>query len=431
VIILLITLLHFYIEANQYIKLTFMKKYRYIKPFVLLLSLHLLVNVYGCKKKEKTEISPGQTIKDTISVHAAIPEDTSMVFIAASHPNIQYTGRIDYRDINHPTFAFPGVSIKARFEGKAVNAIIKDQGTGTSKTINYFAVIIDGKFTKSLQVNNKDTIYSLGENLSEGEHTIELFKRTEASVGKASFGGFMIRKNRSLLLLPDKPSRKIEFIGDSFTCGYGNDVSYTTGTNTDFHSVNENNYAAWGAIVSRTLNTQYLCTAVSGRGIYRNNSGATIGILPSFYQGIYPDENYPQWNPNAYIPDVVVIHIGTNDFFPEQWATPAMVDSVKFVTAYKNFVTTLRNNYPSAQIVCIVPNSLSNWWPAGFNSLDRIKNYTQAVVNTRKAAGDNSIFSFQLTTQTAPFGEDWHPSNATHESMANQILPYLRSITGW
>jgi hypothetical protein len=33
-----------------------------------------------------------------------------------------------------------------------------------------------------------------------------------------------------------------------------------------------------------------------------------------------------------------------------------------------------------------------------------------------------------FTPQTAPYGEDWHPSAATHEAMATRLTEFIRSL---
>jgi lysophospholipase L1-like esterase len=391
---------------------------------VFLLLLPCLFSIAAsCKKKEKVNPDDNTTAADT-----------SMIYYAADNSFIQYTGRIDFSNPAKPSFSYPGISIKAKFQGSAIDIVMKDFGSGGDQGTNYYHILIDGALYKVLQVNNTDTLYTAARGLSDGDHTIEVFKRTEASVGRSQFWGFRIRKNKNLLALPSKPERKIEFIGDSFTCGYGNEVSIPNpggNPNTGFHSVNENNYSAWGAIVCRNFDAQYHCTAYSGRGLYRNNTGATTETMPLIYTRTLPNSTNPTWNTSDYIPDLIVIHLGTNDFFPESWGTPSMVDSAQFVSTYINFVSTLRGYYPSAHIICVVPNSLSNWWPVGFNSLTRIKSYIDATVDHHLGLGDNKVHYFELTTQTSPYGEDWHPSNATHLSMANQIKPFIQTIMGW
>lgn len=360
--------------------------------------------------------------------------DTTMVFTNAENTFIQYSGRIDFSDPQSPTFWFPGISIKANFQGPSIDVVIRDNASGGAQTTNYYNVFIDNTLHKVLAVNSSDTLYKVARNLSDATHKIEIFKRTEAQVGSSSFRGFCLQINKSLVAPENLLSRKIEFIGDSYTCGYGNELSIaappTGNPNTGFHSVNENNYNAWGAIIARDLNAEYHCTAYSGRGLYRNNSGSTTGILPSIYNRINPDNSSSTWNTSTYVPDVIVIHLGTNDFAPEQTASPSMVDSTTFVDTYISFITTLRGYYPSAKIICIRPNSQTDYYPAGFKTLTRMTSYVKAVTD-HFIGNDANVFYFALTPQSPPYGEDWHPSAGTHQSMATQIESFIQMKAGW
>ncbi len=350
-------------------------------------------------------------------------------YIKADDPLIQYIGRIDYSNPKQPSYSFPGISIKAKFNGTTITAVIKDFGSGGASTTNYYNVLIDDIVTFKLQVNSSDTLYTLATGLSMGDHTVELIKRTESSVGKSSFLGFVI-PGLSLISLPSLPTYKIEFIGDSWTCGYGNEISTNT-PNTGFHSIYEDNGRAWGYTVAKKFNAQYYATAISGRGLYRNNTGTTNGVLPNEFNKIFPGQSLPLWNFNNYIPDLVVIHLGTNDFYPETWGTPNMLDSALYVDKYIAFINTLRTNYgASTKIVCAFGNSKSDWYPTNLKHLTRWRNYVTAVVNYFNSNSDNKVYKYELNIQNAPYGEDWHPTIITHNQMANQIAPFIESITG-
>ena len=353
-------------------------------------------------------------------------------YIPANDPLIQYSGRIDFTNPKKPSFAYPGVSIKANFQGTAISLILKDYGTGTATTTNYYNIIIDGGAPTVLKVNATDTLYPISTTLSNGNHQIEIFKRTETSVGKSEFRGFVLNNDKTLVEGNQKAALKIEFIGDSYTCGYGNEVSIpqSGNPNTGFHSVNENNYNAWGAIASRTLNAQYMCTAASGRGLYRNNTGSTTGLIPKFYDQTIADQSSPVWDHNNYTPNILVIHVGTNDFYPVSVGNA--IDSAAFVNAYINFVTKLRGYYPSACIICTVPNGLSDYYPTGAKNLTRAKNFIQAIVTSLKNEGDNKVYNLLMSSQGAkgePYGEDYHPSLQTHEQMADELVSFINTLT--
>lgn len=353
-------------------------------------------------------------------------------YIPANDAMIQYTGRFDFSNTKRPTFSFPGTSIKAKFQGTSIKMILKDYATGTAQTTNYFNIIIDNNAPIKLRTNNVDTIYSLANALTDTIHSIEIFKRTESSVGKCDFRGFVLDNNKALITPSDRPKTRIEFIGDSYTCGYGNEVSIpqTGNPNTGFNSINENNYNAWGAIASRTLKAEYVCTAYSGRGLYRNNTSTTTGLIPQFYTQTIADQNTPTWDHNSFIPNILVLHLGTNDFFPVSVGKP--IDSVSFVSAYINFVNKLRGFYPTACIVCAVPNGLSDYYPVGANNLTKGKKYIKTVVDFINKQGDSKVYYFLMTPQGSkgePYGEDYHPSFETHQIMANDFVTFINSIS--
>jgi hypothetical protein len=356
---------------------------------------------------------------------------SNTTYILADDPAIQYVGRIDFTNPKAPAFSFPGISIKAKFTGSKVSAVIKDFAAGTATSTNYYNVLIDDVVTMKLMVISSDTLYTLATGLSNTAHTIELVKRTESSVGKSSFYGFVIPgTGSSLLSLPALPSYKIEFIGDSWTCGYGDEVS-TVSPNTGFHSTYEDNGRAWGYTVAKKFDAQYHSTSISGRGMYRNNSGTTTGVIPDEFDKIFPGQSLPLWNFSNYVPDLVVIHLGTNDFYPQSWGTPSMLDSASYVNKYIAFIDNLRTQYGSStKIICAFGNSISDWYPAGQNELTHWRNFINAVVGHFTGLGDNEVYKFELNLQNSPYGEDWHPTIVTHNQMANQIAPYITTITG-
>ncbi len=387
--------------------------------FIQSLFICSLIMVFGCKKNDPTPTEESEIILERVD-----PTD----------PNICYLGRIDFSDSTAPSFCHSGVSVMTNFHGKKIQAIIADPAAGGAQNTNYYLGILDGGAdTVVFSVSPSDTLYTLFDDLADVEHSIQLFKRTECSVGISAFKGFMIPEGTSLSEY-QKPTRKIEFIGDSQTCGYGNLVSINSADNptTGFNSVNEDNYWAWGAITARDLDAQYMCVAYSGRGMYRNNTGATIGTLPLIYDKIFPDDgSSPTWNTNDYTPDVIVINLGTNDFAPEAWSSPSMVDSAQFVNTYMTFVYQLRSYYSDAEIICVTGVMMSDYWPVGFQSWTRIQNYTEKVVEELNNAGDSKVHYHMLTPQTEPYGEDWHPTVNTHVQMSASITTKIQSITGW
>lgn len=343
------------------------------------------------------------------------------VTVPPSDPRLQYTGRVDVSAAS-ATFSYPGVSLKARFRGDALELLLNEQGPDDARTTNYYQVTVDGQAPVKLAVHASQTVYAIGRDLPPGEHTIELIKLTESDVGRSELRG--LRIHGQLLEPPARPGSRIEFIGDSITCGYGNEVSIPESGKpaTGFHSVNQNITKAYGSLTARNLGAEAVMVCNSGRGIYRNNTGETASALPRIYDRVSPHQDSPRWDFTREPPGIVVLNLGTNDFFP---GTP---DAALFKAAYEDFVTRLRSRYPQARIICAVGPMMSDAYPAGQSHWSTLQGWVSSLVKDFNGRGDTRVHYLAFTPQTAPYGEDWHPSAATHEAMATRLTEFIRSL---
>lgn len=350
-----------------------------------------------------------------------------MQFVNPQNSDIQYMGRFDDSNPVEFQFAYPGTSITAKFEGTRLDAILIEYGSGSSTTTNYFNVIIDDAEPVVIELSRSDTLYTLAEGLTDEIHTVQLFKRTETSVGKVGFKGFMLEAGSTLLTPDPLPERKMMFIGNSITCGYGNEVSTTSPNNFPFTSTNENNYNAWGAITSRNLDAQYHCIAFSGRGLNRNYDGSQNGLAPEFFNQTIAGSSIA-WDHSNYIPDVVVINLGTNDFSAETGNQAYYVEEETFVNAYIDFIGNIKTVYPDASIVCAVGVMMNDYYPSGAEQWSRIQNYAQSAVQATLDNGLEDIHYLMLDPQNSPYGEDWHPTVETQTRMASTLTELASTI---
>ena len=136
---------------------------------------------------------------------------------------------------------------------------------------------------------------------------------------------------------PELSNRKMEFIGDSYTCGYGNEG---TSPQEHFKFETENNYLSFGAITARALNAQYLAVCRSGIGIVQGYGGKRNFTMPAVYDEVVSNSSVT-WDYSKYQPDVVVIDLITNDL-------SAPLDSTEFTGKYLEFLKRIRTNYPKA-----------------------------------------------------------------------------------
>ena len=190
----------------------------------------------------------------------------------ASDSRLTFVGRAMVQDDAY-TFDFPSTYFRVAFTGKTLAMRVTD----TKR--NFYAVWLDSPTsaspTRVIEVKGNDTIIDLvlPADLKKSklkEHQVVIQRRTEANCGTTTVHAF-ITDGKFLQAAPLK-ERQIEFIGDSYTCGYGVDAP---GRRDPFKDETENASRTYASIVSRYFNADYFTIAHSGRGITRN-SGSNI-----------------------------------------------------------------------------------------------------------------------------------------------------------
>jgi lysophospholipase L1-like esterase len=365
---------------------------------------------------------PAQTKKKQSSKKETHSKVESLIQIDADNPLIKYTGRVDFSNPKAPRFAWSGVSIKAAFEGSVCKVMLTDYASGTDATggthSNFFNLIIDGKRIIVVKCNKEGKqIYEVN-SLSDTNHTIEIFKRTEALIGEVEFKGLILASGKKLLPLPVAQTvRRMEFIGNSITCGYGNE-----GPDQDckFSGTTENGYMAYGAITARNLKAEYVAVPFSGKGLTRNYDEGPHETMPQLYDRILANKPDLKWDFKKYTADVVVINLGTNDF------AHSNPDSALFVQTYIKFIGTIRSNYPNASIICLTGSMMSG------EALSALKRYIQAVLAELNKKGDNKVYTFNMSAQgSLGFGCDWHPNVKQHQKNAEELTGFVKGKMGW
>ncbi|NJM16415.1 MAG: SGNH/GDSL hydrolase family protein [Bacteroidales bacterium] len=190
-------------------------------------------------------------------------------------------------------------------------------------------------------------------------------------------------------------SRRIEFIGNSITCGYG-----IEGGGSGLMAKYENFYRTYASLAAQSLGAEYHTVAQSGIGMFRNAGGSQAGDAETMYHFYNQTMRYNKdllWDFNSFIPQVVTVNLGTNDFFGDG------VNDSLFVERYIKFVDTLRQKYNTAKLVLLTGPMYPN--------LD-LDIAVQAVVAHHKQLGDTNIYFFGLSKQTGElgYGGDFHPS---------------------
>lgn len=336
------------------------------------------------------------------------------VFISADDTRIVYMGRISHRIPQAVTFTYPGVSIFADFEGTSLRMKAKP-GSGD------FMVEIDNQLPYRIGFTKNDSIVTLAEGLPEGVHRARIMYILEGFEMKPVFEGFYVDKGCELAEAPVLPERRIEFIGNSITCGYGVETEDRTAP---FTYETENHFYTYAARTARALKAQHLVVARSGIGVYRNFGAPTSGskdCLPAMYGQVLFTDSTELWDHRLYTPDVVCINLGTNDVGDGKYDFGLLTD------AYRKFVAHLRAIYPEAKLLLLTGSMLSG------KPLADVKRALDTVQAERKQAGDTEVYRFDMLPQTGSlgYGANWHPSMRQQQKMANELTAYLKALMNW
>ncbi|WP_158795328.1 SGNH/GDSL hydrolase family protein [Pedobacter sp. L105] len=337
------------------------------------------------------------------------------IFIKSKDSHIHYMGRVDKQD-NTAQLSWPGTNLTINFKGTGVKALLRDE-----RGDNFYTVIVDGQVTGTIHLEKEKKSYHLASGLSAGEHHLQLFKRTEWDKGKTWFYGFQLAQGSVLLPAPIEKKHKIEFFGNSITCGYAVEDSSGKDRGTAPY---ENNYISYAAITARHFDAEYYCIAKSGIGVMVSWFPL---IMPEMYNRLDATDEHSRWNFKNYTPDVVVINLFQNDSwivkipdneqFKARFGTAAPKPAF-IIKAYQNMVVKIRSAYPKAEIICALGSMDATALGAPWMGY-----IEQAVKNI----GDDKIHTLCFPYKNRP----GHPNVKEQQDMADLLIPYIEKLTGW
>ncbi len=285
-----------------------------------------------------------------------------------------------------------------------------------------YAVYLDGELLTDTTVSVPSQCAELFRGDSPRTVRVRIMLLSEANNGPVGVGKLTLDTGTdSPVTAAPAPELRIEFIGDSITCGYGVEAKECTD---QFTTLTENFTKSYACIACGLLGAEYSAVCYSGHGII---SGYTEGertdqLVPPFYRnvGSLPGLDVP-WDFASHRYDAVVINLGTNDasFIDQDFGARAD----EFAERYAEFLKTVRGCNPDSYIVCTL------------GVMDCLAEYPlieRAVESFRAATGDKRITCFKSTPQDPAdgYGANWHPSEVTHRKAAREMADKLRAVLG-
>ena len=330
----------------------------------------------------------------------------------ASDSRIEYTGRT-LTEGTDVSFDWSGTYVRVRFNGPYL--AMKCSDTKNS----WFNLWVDKEMSPKedsrFLIAAKDTVIVLAEGLGKGPHEVLIQKRTEGEQGRVTIHSFI--SEGELIQADGRKERHIEFIGDSYTCGYGTE---SASGNDPFLPETENCNLTYATIAARYFGADYNLVSHSGQGICRNYDDYRPGYnMPDRYSQTFDEDPDSRWTADMapYRPDIVVIYLCTNDF-----STARQPHETIFAGRYIELLRKVKANYgEDIPILCMA----SNVTPFSFDY----------IRNACMMSGLKNVSYMGMTTNvhnhTTDLGASAHPNYKGQIKVASNIIPYISSITGW
>jgi len=341
----------------------------------------------------------------------------SQLQIKPNNKDIAYMGRVKITQ-DSTCLYWPGTSATINFTGSGITTNMRSHNEEA-----YFYAIIDNDVTHAFKfkVDNQKKDISLAAGLSSGKHTLQLYKLSNNTSANSIYG-FQIEGDAKVLQHNKPSKRKIEFYGNSITAGHG--VDRPEGGKDNGAPQGFNNYYTYAALTARHYDAQYSCIARSGIGIMVSWFPE---IMPEVYDRLNPMDSESKWDFTKYTPDVVVINLFQNDSWlvnnPAHAQFKARFGQTKpseefIITAYQNFVKSIRLKYPKTNIICVLGNmdatKSNSKWPG----------YIEQAI---KRLNDNKIYSTFFPYKNT----SGHPDKKEQQMMADQLIAFIDKNIKW
>ncbi len=259
------------------------------------------------------------------------------------------------------------------------------------------------------------------------EHAVRLIKLSENARGKLAYAE--LETDGEFYKVSDDKKVKIEIIGDSITCGYGNeDLGGGVGK---FDTNQENGWTSYAAQASRKLGYEFSMVCESGIcAVQPQFSPFKMHAMEDIYayeDALLEEKLGKEKTEHKFDNDIVIASLCTNDTNPIKFAND--FEKVEpgekwFEEHYYEFVKQLRRcNGPETNIICCLGPMDYYLYYRMYNAIERYK----------KESGDKKIFCFEFMPMNVFFegvGGAGHPSQKTHDRMAVELMNYIKKFCG-
>jgi len=355
-------------------------------------------------------------------------EGSETIFFEAVPSNVRILGRTVYND-DSLWLANSVSGVEFTVTGSQVTFDLIVSGDPTR-----IGIYLNGQLYQRGLISSKKGSVTVP--LADGENTVKLLKLSESMQSELGIDSIETDKGASIKPTETK-ERKLEFIGDSITCGYGIDLPLKdpeTGKNNTFSTVSEDASKTYAYQIAEMFDADANFFSMSGCGIWCNYGGNRDHTMEKYYtksslntwnsissSGYTLIQSF-DWDFSQYQPDCIVINLGTNDW---SYFGSHIEETDKFQESYIDFLNMVRENNPDAKIICTL----------GMMGAELYGNIGNAVDSYKTETGDEEVYTLELNPidrDSEGYGVDYHPMAATNTRVAAEELgPFIAEVMDW
>jgi lysophospholipase L1-like esterase len=334
-------------------------------------------------------------------------EPTTETIIKMDDPKIRYIGRFDQTNAQTAVrWSWPASYFRVRIEGRSFKLTLADPD-------NHTLVWIDNNRCIDIPPSERPQKIIVATDLDPSfSHDVVVFKRSEYAPDPGQIFNLFLDGGATLLDAPEQ-ERKIVFVGDSFTSGYGNIATTPTSFPANI-TTDEDASQTYAAFTAENLQADYQMLAISGIGIFRNrtdsNEESPDSMENRYTRTLFTEEG--DYDFSQFDADLVHIFIGLNDFAQGEPPPNAYINN------YLSLINGFRSRNPGVKFLCV-----------GYTP--EMKRDVQAMVQAEQAAGRQDIGYYELPHMELSVLAGYHPSIAGFQEGAKHVTAAIQDFMGW
>lgn len=356
----------------------------------------------------------------------------ALQYYTADSSHVKFVGRTLFQD-NILWLALSGSGVEFDFQGSHLELLLQGDDNAESEDAPIqdkarIAVLIDGIRVIDDMLTASEKNYTLVDSGIPHTYRIHVIKLSESPMSIAGIKQLAADENATLAPAKNK-SRRVEFIGDSITCGYGVDDNNLEHA---FSTATEDVTKAYAYLTAQSLDADYSMVSYSGYGIIsgytESDEKLADQLVPPYYpitgfsRGTFKNEAImgKAWDFNSFKPDLIVLNLGTND---DSYCQDKSDRQEEFTDSYQKFIKEIRRLNPDSVLLCVYGIMNQRLYPC----------IEKAVAAYKNDSNDEHIYSmkFELHQESDGYVVDFHPSFRTHNKAAWKLVQKIREIMNW